>query len=411
MSEKTKTSWVVILYYTICVFVWITYLGFAPLYRAGVIHITPKDLQEIAIGFFSSFHDPVLRVLVYILVGALALALVPGFLIVGFWLVVITLAISITASLLMLFVWGLILLAKVSMTGTIVAAVVGGMVLYFVLRAIGRWLLPPVWRFAKPVVEALYGIFCDWWVTPLLRRRKERRIMNELERKRRQCELIVVKLQAQDPQALSDLGRVELHSDTWLERVIERFHDRDRQKNIVERTKLITLAKQYFSEYRAMLDAKDELTLASRDARIRRMKRDKEELTLEMEVGELREDAASRKELRGLDREREKLTKQYDIDLLKRKMSGGGDESPYRQAMKDKRARRLVDIQDHLFESLEHPVSTDMEARVLKKQLQKKIDRHPDLSDDEKDELLERLERRWEQTFGKSSSTSIFEED
>lgn len=235
--------------------------------------------------------------------------------------------------------------------------------------------------------------------------------MNELEKKRRQCELIVVKLQEQDPHALAGLGQITMNSDTWLERVIERFHDRDRQKSISERTRLITLAKQYFSEYRAMLDAKDVLSLADRDARIRRMEREKQELTLQNEIGDLRDEGTSRSELRALDREREKLTREHDIQQLRRKIGGRAEDGPYRQAMNEKKARRLMDIEDRLFESLEHPVSTDMEARLLYKQLQKKIDRHPELSDDEKDELLERLERRWKQTFGRASSTPIFEEE
>jgi hypothetical protein len=411
MSKGKQTSWVVIAYYSICVLIWAAYLGFEPLNYAGVIHLTVADLAAVATEFFASFSDPVLRVIVYILVGALAVALVPGFIVVGFWLLVIALSIGIFSSLIALFVTVLVMLAKVSVTGTIVAAVIGGVVLFFTLRALGRWLLPHAWRFAKPVVETLYGIFLDWWLTPLLRRRKERRIVNELENKRRQCELIVVKLQEQDPQALSGLSQVGMNSDTWLERVLERFHDRDRQKSMAERTKLITLAKQYFGEYRAMLEAKDELSLANRDAGIRRMEREKKELTLQNEIGDLRDDAATRNELRGLDREKDRLTKRYEIDQLKKKMNGERDDGPYREAMNDKKARRLVDIQDHLFESLEHPVSTDMEARLLYKQLQKKIDRHPELSDNEKDELLERLERRWKQTFGKASATPIFEEE
>jgi hypothetical protein len=236
-------------------------------------------------------------------------------------------------------------------------------------------------------------------------------MMDDIENKRRQCELIVVKLQAQDPHALGDLGKVASHSDTWLERVIERFHDRDRQKSVAERTKLIGVARQYFSEYKAMLDAKDELSLAPQDARIRHLKRDKEETELERDLDNLRIDTAAGKELRALEQKRDKLAKEHEIRQLEHKLGGGADDGPYQQAMNDKRARRLVDIRDQLFESLEHPVSTDIEARLLYKQLRKKIDRHPELSDGEKDELLERLERRWKQLFGKAAATPIFEED
>src|SRR5581483_9934825 len=167
--------------------------------------------------------DPVLRVIIFILLGAVALLFVRGILLTGFWLIVIALVVGIGSSLIGLFITVLVMLAKVSITGTIVAAVVGAAALYFTLRALGRWILPKVWRFAEPVVEVLYGIFCDWWLAPVLRRRKERRMMDELEKKRRQCELIVVKLQEHDPQALADFGQTALYSDTWLERVIERF--------------------------------------------------------------------------------------------------------------------------------------------------------------------------------------------
>lgn len=225
---------------------------------------------------------------------------------------------------------------------------------------------------------------------------------DELEKKRTQCEAVVLRLREQYPEAVADLGGSPT-SDTWLERTIERFHDRDRQKSIAERTKLVGLAKQYFTEYRAMLDAHDELNLAARDAGLRRLKRQKEELALQHDIADLQE-------LRPVDRETQVLTKRYELEQLKRKM-GGAEDGPYKQGMKEKKARRIVDIEDQLFEALEHPIQTEVEARVLYKKLRRQIDRHPDLSDADKDDLQERLKERFAQLFKTASSSAIFEDD
>ena len=347
--------------------------------------------------------DPVGTFLIHTALVIVGLLLLPGVIGSVLYLLATLLALAFVA-------FGISLLAelaRVSAIGAMVAFIIGAVPFIWFVRSHRTGISKTFWRVAEPV----YAIFFDWWLTPLVRRRKDERMMDDIENKRRQCELIVVKLQEQDPHALGDLGKVALHSDTLLERVIERFHDRDRQKSVAERTKLIGLARQYFNEYKAMLDAKDELSLATQDARIRHLKRDKEETELKRDLDYLTSDAAAGKELRALEQKRDKLTKEHEIRQLEHKLGGGADEGPYRQAMNDKKARRLVDIQDHLFESLEHPVSTDMEARLLYKQLRKKIDRHPELSDEEKDELLERLERRWKQSYGRASATPIFEED
>jgi DNA repair exonuclease SbcCD ATPase subunit len=219
----------------------------------------------------------------------------------------------------------------------------------------------------------------------------------------------VLQLNAEDPEALADMGVVSLESDTYIDRVIQRFVDRDRQKSIAERTKLISLLKQHFAEYRAMLDAYDELTLADKDAAIRRLKREREEIDLKNQLADLQHVAATRGELRPMEAEKQKLTLQHEVEQLKKKVVGG-ENGPYREGMRDKRARRMFDIEDDLFEALEHPIQTEMDARVLYKKLRQKIDRHPDLTDEDKDEMLERLKQRFGQLF-KHASTPIFEED
>lgn len=339
--------------------------------------------------------DPVLNFLMWACVVLVAVSLIPGTIGVGLYLIGICLGL---AFFLALVVAPLVALAKMSPIGALVAAIIGAAPLIVLFRKYQSNIAAVAWRVFGPV----YGLFFDWWLTPLLQGRKERREMDELQRKRNQCETLVLRLQAEYPEAVGDMGS-SAGSDTWLERMIERFHDRDRQKNIAERTKLISLATRYFTEYRAMLTAHHELGRAGRDATIRDLQRDKEEKTL-------RNDIADIDELRAIDRETQKLAKEHERDQLKRKMAGG-DDGPYKQGMKDKKAMRLVDIEDHLFEALEHPVQTEVDAMVLYKKLRQKIDRHPDLGENDKDELQERLKQRFGQLFKTSSSSRIFEED
>jgi hypothetical protein len=339
--------------------------------------------------------DPVLNFLMWATIVVVAAALIPGLIGVGLYLIGIALGL---AFFLALVVQPLIALAKVSPIGALVTAILVAVPPILLFRKYRSNLATAAWRVFGPV----YGLFFDWWLTPLLRGRKVRRNMDQLHRKRNQCEALVLRLQAEYPEAAGDMG-LSAGSDTWLERMIERFHDRDRQKNIAERTKLISLATQYFTEYRAMLTAHHELSRVGRDATIRDLQRDKEEKTL-------RNDIADIDELRAIDRETQRLAKEHERDEFKRKLAGLGD-GPYKQGMKDKKARRMIDIEDHLFEALEHPIQTEVDARVLYEKLRQKIDRHPELGDDDKDQLQERLKQRVGQLFKTSSSSRIFEED
>lgn len=367
----------------------------------------PAALKTITGPFFhNDISDPVLHILVLILTGGIAICFIPAIFLVMLYLLAFLIALGIMGGLLQL----LISLGRVSITGAIVAGLISLAALYGVFLLIRELLWPKLRPYVQPAVDAIYGLFFDWWITPILKHRKEKRMMDDLRRKRSQCEAVVLQLQAEDPQPIADMGLGSLRSDdTWLERMIERFVDRDRQKNIAERTKLIGLAKQYFSEYRAMLAAHNELTLAPEDAKIRRLQREKEQLELKNQLADLQHVAATRGELRPMEAEKQKLTLQHELEQLKKKVAGG-ENGPYREGMRDKRARRMVDIEDDLFEALEHPIQTEMDARVLYKKLRQKIDRHPDLTDEDKDEMLERLKQRFGQLF-KHASTPIFEED
>jgi hypothetical protein len=347
--------------------------------------------------------DPVLNFLIYAFFIIIGICLVPGIIGVGLYLIGIALALAFFFG---LFVQPLMALSRMSITGAIVAGIVGLLPILWLLRKyripIGRGF----WRIAEPV----YGIFFDWWLTPVLRRRKEKRMVDDLNKKRSEVEAVVLRLQREYPQAVPEFGGGSLTYDTWLERVIERFHDRDRQKSIAERTRLIDLATRYFTEYRAMIDAHDELTLADQDAAIRRLERLKKQLALQNDIADLQHTATIGKEVRDIEQETTILTKQYERDQAKRKMAGG-QGGPYQQGMNDKRERRLVDIEDDLFEALEHPMNTEVEAKLLYEKLRQKIDRHSDLSETDKDDLQARLKQRFTQYFKTASSTPIFEED
>lgn len=343
-------------YMATCIALWIAYFYGSFLYERNGHRSLTGFTDELTRTPLTG--DSVLDFLIWACVVLVAVALVPGFIGVGLYLLAISLGL---AFFLALVVTPLISLAAVSPTGALIAAVIVCPGLYWLFKTYG----PIVKQKLRPVLEPIYGTFFDWWLTPYLRRKKEKRQMDDLHRKRMECEALVLKLQSQDPAAVADI-QFSSGSDSWLERVIERFHDRDRQKSIAERTRLLEQATKHFTEYKAMLMAYHELTRAGRDARIRELERDKKELGLA-------EDIADIKELRGLQREKERLTQQHELEQLRQKISGGPKESPYQQGMKDKKARRLVDIEDQLFEALEHPILTEVEARLLYKKLRQKI--------------------------------------
>ncbi len=388
-----------VLYYATCLVFWGVFIS-AP-FRFG------REFNDVFMSWIRDLPpptvDPVLNFLIYAVFIIIGICLVPGIIGVGLYLIGIALALAFFFG---LFVQPLMALGRVSITGAIVASIIGVLPVVWLFRKyrvpIGR----AFWRIAEPV----YGIFFDWWLTPLLRRRKEKRMVDDLNKKRSEVEAVVLRLQREYPQAVPEIGSGSLTYDTWLERVIERFHDRDRQKSIAERTRLIELAKKYFTEYRAMLDAHDELTLADQDAAIRRLERLKKQLALQNDVADLRNTAAIGNEIRDLDRETTILAKKHELEQLKRKMAGG-QGGPYKEGMNDKRERRLVDIEDNLFEALEHPMNTEVEAKLLYEKLRQKIDRHSDLSDTDKDDLQARLKQRFTHYFKTASSTPIFEED
>jgi hypothetical protein len=80
------------------------------------------------------------------------------------------------------------------------------------------------------------------------------------------------------------------------------------------------------------------------------------------------------------------------------------------QKFERKRSRRHTDVLDKLFEELELVTIEDLEAQKLYKKLRRRILEDGELSTDEKDEALERLEKRYKQKV-RGSSITIFEDD
>jgi len=76
----------------------------------------------------------------------------------------------------------------------------------------------------------------------------------------------------------------------------------------------------------------------------------------------------------------------------------------------EKKSKRYVDILDDLFEDLTVATARDIEIRKLYKQLRREIYMDSALTEDEKDELLDRLEKRYTSKM-KHAGFSIYEEE
>ena len=306
MSERSS-KWLARAYIAICASLVLAYFGVIVLNAFGVTHVTDADLKAIFDSLWNatigSIADPALRVLIYIVLGAVVIILIPGVFGAAIWLCIVLLGLTVFVEIIQVLVTAIIALARVSVTGAIVAAVLSAGLLCILFRLFQAYAWSYVWRFLRPVAEALYGIFLDWWLTPLLRRRKEKRIMDEVRGKRDRYEHAIAKLKTEYPEVADIVPLSPNSEDTWIERVIERFHDRGRQKNREEKIKLAAQARQFYAEYRGAIDeyrgvleAQDDLervktraTFKEKDeeAKLRELDRKKRRLALEKEIQEL----------------------------------------------------------------------------------------------------------------------------
>lgn len=170
------------LHWWVCVGYWIAFFYAAFTYRSPF-----RVINAVVKALWLPTNDAVLNFLIAALVVIVGLFLVPGILLVGFWVFVAAMAVGFVAWLVGL----LISLARVSLTGVIVASIIAAFAVFWIMR----WL----WGFARPylgrVTETLFGVFFDWWVYPLWLHWKERRLMGKTETKKAELAQEYQKLQ------------------------------------------------------------------------------------------------------------------------------------------------------------------------------------------------------------------------
>lgn len=66
---------------------------------------------------------------------------------------------------------------------------------------------------------------------------------------------------------------------------------------------------------------------------------------------------------------------------------------PHKAKFEDKKSRRRFDVQDEVFEMFERPFEKIVELRLKYNELKERIRKHPQMNQNEKDDLLEELER------------------
>lgn len=253
-----------------------------------------RDFKDLITNWFVALPpptgDPVLNFIIYAIFVVAGICLIWGIIVVGLYLAGIALAL---AFFLALFVEPLIALSKVSLTGAILAGIIGSLPVVWLVRKYRVQITSVFWRVAEPV----YGIFFDWWLTPILMRGKEKKIMDDVLEKRERYEAIVSKIQSECPGEVGDIS-ISLGYKVWISSALERFIARQKGKNFAEQIRLLTLAKQYYSEYAAALEAKDTFTRVQRgdtskerdeEAELRGLGRQKQKLTLQREIADLQE--------------------------------------------------------------------------------------------------------------------------
>jgi hypothetical protein len=266
-----------VLYWGICVGVW------------GVFGTKPRLIAALS-GIGSLTSDATLNFLIVASAIIIGLCLVPGILMVGLYLLGAAIVLEILGS----FFQFLVGIARVSEAGAVVAGIIGTMPLIWA----GRRFKAPIGRALWRVAEPIYGIFFDWWITPIFLRRKEKKIMDDVLDRREQYESIVSTIQAECPEEVGDIS-ISVGYKIWISSALERFITRQKGKNFTEQIRLLTLAKQYYTEYAAALEAKD---------KFKRVKR-----------GDSFKEEDEEVEIRALEREKRRLALQADIEELKTK--------------------------------------------------------------------------------------------
>jgi hypothetical protein len=313
LSTIRRAAWV--FYWFICVALYMAYVGLALAKKSEYIML-------IISTWASSFarDDVVLRWIVFALIWVIVLVLIPGFLAVSLG------ALAVIAALMAInFYYGWLIpkIAAVSSTGFVIAAILAVSPPVVLMRNLVQRYGRLGNRIFGTFGMAVYGIFFDWWLTPLIRRRKGRQVMDDFRKKSERSEQAVAKLTGTD---ITDLtSSAPRPDDTWIERLIYRFHIHGQQKNYEAQTKMAAAARQCHAETRGAIDEFRGVLNASDDLeRVRR--------------GDIVKEKDEEAEIRGLERTERKLTIEKKITDLK-KGPEQPSPAPKRESMGDRLAR------------------------------------------------------------------------
>ena len=236
-------------------------------------------------------NDPILNFLIGAVVVIVGLCVAVGVLVVGFWLMIAAMALGLLAAI----IGGLYSLSQVSITGAVIATLVAGTAMFFLVRRLGPRVKPYLMR----ALEPLFGVFIEWWIRPLLLRRKENKLMRKMKSSKETLVVEYQKLQLKHP----EIATIPLATsyDGWLSQAYQRFQTRQVGKTLAEQAKTVEAqttvferVKQLYREYAAAADAYDDMkNLESRfrekreEEEIRRHERKKRLLTLKKEIREI----------------------------------------------------------------------------------------------------------------------------
>jgi hypothetical protein len=258
--KRILGRWFSALYLWVCVGLWAAYF-----YFGFFVYGDPARLMDALVNGISRrwppTNDPVLNFLIGALAIIVALIFLPGFLLVGVYLIVVLVIGGIIVLIGAAVVEGLISLARLSLTGAIVAAIIAAFPLVWLIRRVAA----PIGRLLRPVGDALFGIFFDWWLYPLWSRLKERRLIADMDKKRAKYETALQALQT-DP-AFIQLGKEDPQIagipltagyDNWVAEVHKRWRMGQVKMTLAKLTELLEQLKTYFTQYTAAAEAYDD---------------------------------------------------------------------------------------------------------------------------------------------------------
>ena len=152
--------------------------------------------------------------------GLLLLGLIPGVVISGIKIVPWSIVLALIGGMFEAVVWAA---GASGAVGAFLTGIILAPIAYFPVR----WLVRDVRPFALPILEPVYGVFFDWWLTPVLLRRKkeriishqvrkEKRLMDGAEKKREQYEEAMAKLKSDYPE-VADIVPLSPNSRRYLD--------------------------------------------------------------------------------------------------------------------------------------------------------------------------------------------------